>query len=151
MMVIYSKGSNNKVKNNPKEFKGMNSDEIYNANETFEKIYGNKIRAVPLFQKMTPRPDDNDLPVFLNGLTNRMSYYFSTGKSLKMNSYSNSKLYNLCNELNGEKNKYKNSYLNAVRKILSFDSNNNYDKNKINKELEIKSKKFNELISINNL
>ena len=84
-------------------------------------------------------------------LTNRMSYYFSTGKSLKMNSYSNSKLYNLCNELNGEKNKYKNSYLNAVRKILSFDSNNNYDKNKINKELEIKSKKFNELISNNNL
>ena len=151
MMVIYSKGSNNKVKNNPKEFKGMNSDEVYNANETFEKIYGNKIRAVPLFQKMTPRPDNNDLPVFLNGLTNRMSYYFSTGKSLKMNSYSNSKLYNLCNELNGEKNKYKNSYLNAVRKSLAFDSNNNYDKNKINKELEIKSKKFNELISNNNL
>lgn len=151
MMVVYSKETYNKNKNNKKEFKGMSSDEIYNANEAFEKIYGNKIRAVPLFQKMTSRPDDNNLPFFLNGLTNRMSYYFSTDKSLKMNSYSNSKLYNLCNDLNREKNKYKNSHLNAVRKSLGFNNQNNYDKNKINNELKRKSKKFYELISSNKL
>ena len=85
---------------------------------------------------MTPRPDDNDLPFFLNGITNRMSYYFSTGKSLKMNSYTNSKLYNLCNELNTQKNKYKNSHLNAVRKSLGFSSENNYDNINI-KELDV--------------
>ena len=150
MMVIYSKESK-KLKKQKKEFKGISSDEVYNANETFEKIYGHKIRAVPLFQKMTPRPDENDLPFFLNGITNRMSYYFNTGKSLKMNSYSNSKLYNLCNELNAQKNKYKNAHLSAVRKSLSFNSDNHYDKNKVKKEFEIKSKKFNELISNNNL
>ena len=151
MMVIYSKETYCKLKNSKKEFKGISSDEVYNANETFEKIYGNKLRAVPLFQKMKSRPDDNNLPFFLNGLTNRMSYYFSTDKSLKMNSYSNSKLYNLCNELNGEKNKYKNAHLNAVRKSLGFDSDNHYNKNKIEKELEIKSKQFNDLIYNNNI
>ena len=151
MMVIYSKETYNKLKNNKKEFKGISSDEVYNANETFEKIYGNKIRAVPLFQKMKSRPDDNNLPFFLNGLTNRMSYYFSTDKSLKMNSYSNSKLYNLCNEINGGKKKYKNLHLNAVRKSLGFDCDNHYDKNKIQKELEIKSKQFNELVYNNKI
>lgn len=151
MMVIYSKGTYNKLKNNKKEFKGISSDEVYNANETFEKIYGNKIRAVPLFQKMKSRPDNNDLPFFLNGLTNRMSYYFSTDKSLKMNNYAKGKLYNLCNELNNIKNKYKNSHLNAVRKSLGFESDNHIDKSKIQKELEMKSKQFNDLIYNNRI
>ena len=151
MMVIYSKNTYNKLKNNKKEFKGMSSDEVYNANETFEKIYGNKIRAVPLFKKMTSRPDDNDLPFFLNGITNRLSYYFTSDKSLKMNNYSNRKLYNLRNEFNGNKDKYKNYHLDAVRKSLGFDGNSHYDKNKINKELEISSKKFNDLIVNNNI
>lgn len=151
MMVIYSKETYNKLKNNKKEFKGISSDEVYNANETFEKIYGNKIRAVPLFQKMKSRPDDNDLPFFLNGITNRLSYYFPTDKALKMNSYSNSKIYNLCNEFNQGKNKYLNYHLNAVRKSLGFDSDNHYDKNKIKKELEISSKKFKDLIINNNI
>ena len=97
MMVVYSKETYNKNKNNKKEFKGMSSEEIYNANEVFEKIYGNKIRAVPLFQKMKSRPDDNDLPFFLNGITNRLGYYFPTDKALKMNSYSKSKIYSLMN------------------------------------------------------
>ena len=151
MMVIYSKNTYNKLKNNKKEFKGMSSDEVYNANETFEKIYGNKIRAVPLFKKMTSRPDDNDLPFFLNGITNRLSYYFTSDKSLKMNNYSNRKLYNLRNEFHGNKDKYKNYHLDAVRKSLGFDGNSHYDKNKINKELEISSKKFNDLIVNNNI
>ena len=151
MMVIYSKESYNKPKHNKKELKGISSDEVYNANETYEKIYGNKIRAVPLFKKMKSRPENNDLPFFLNGITNRMIYYFSTDKALKMNYYSNSKIYNLCNEYNGERSKYKNSNLNAVRKSLGFDNENHYDKNKVNRELKIKSKKFNDLIVNNNI
>ena len=146
MMVVYAKKAYNKLNNNKKEFKGISSDEVYNANEAYEKIYGNKIRAVPLFQKMKSRPEDNDLPFFLNGITNRMGYYFSTDKALKMNNYSNSKLYNLCNELDGGKTKYKNSHLNNLRKSLGFDNDTHYDKNKVNRELEIKSKKFYDLI-----
>ena len=75
-----------------------------------------------------------------------MGYYFSTDKALKMNNYSNSKLYNLCNEFNAGKTKYKNSHLNSVRKSLGFDNDTHYDKNKVNRELEIKSKKFYDLI-----
>jgi len=150
MMVIYSKAYK-KLKNNKKEFKGMSSDEIYNANETFDKIYGNKIKAVPLFEKMTSRPNDNDLPCFLNGLSNRMSYYMSTDKALKMNNYSNSKVYNICNEIKDNKYKYLNKHLNKLRKNLGFENENNYDKNKVQKELEIRSKNFDYLIMKNNL
>lgn len=150
MMVIYSK-NHQKIKNNPKEFKGMSSDEIYNVNETFEKIYGNKIRAVPIFQKMTSRTNYNKLPFFMNGLSNRMIYYMYTDKTLKMNNYSNSIIYNVRNEIKENKNRFKNPLLNAIRKSLAFDNKNNYDKNRIKEELEIKSKKFNDLIINNNL
>lgn len=150
MMVLY-RNSYKKLKNSKKEFKGMSSDEVYNANETFEKIYGNKIRAVPLFEKMTSRPQDNDLPCFLNGLSNRMSYYMSTDKALKMNNYSNSKVYNICNEIKEKKDKYVNKHLNKLRKDLGFENVNIFDKNKIEKELEIKSKNFDNLIMKNNL
>ena len=150
MMVLYRKAYKN-LKNNKKEFKGISSDEVYNANETFEKIYGNKIKAVPLFEKMTSRPNDNDLPCFLNGLSNRMSYYMSTDKALKMNNYSNSKVYNICNEMKEKKDKYLNKHLNKLRKSLGFENENYFDKNKIQEELEIKSKNFDNLIIKNNL
>ena len=150
MLALYRKAYK-KLKNNKKEFKGISSDEVYNANETFEKIYGNKIKAVPLFEKMTSRPNDNDLPCFLNGLSNRMSYYMSTDKALKMNNYSNSKVYNICNEMKEKKDKYLNKHLNKLRKSLGFENENYFDKNKIQEELEIKSKNFDNLIIKNNL
>ena len=152
MMVVYSKESNSLKKNiKKKEFKGISSDEVYNANEVFEKIYGNKIRAVPIFKKMTARPEDNNLPFFLNGLTNRMCCNCSNGKSLKMNSYSNSQLYNLCRELNTRRNRYKNELLTAIRNSLGFNNQKNYDKKRIKIELKLKSKKFKDLIINNNL
>ena len=142
MMVKYSKNYNDNSKYNKKRFKGINYEGNYNANEAYEKIYGHKIRVAPAFQKMTPRPEDNDLPFFLNGITNRMIYNNITYKTLKMNSYFNGKIYNICNDLKQKKNKYKNLRLDAVRKSLNFNSSNNYDKNKIKRELAIRSKKF---------
>ena len=100
---------------------------------------------------MTARPEDNNLPFFLNGLTNRMCCNCSNGKSLKMNSYSNSQLYNLCRELNTGRNRYKNELLTAVRNSLGFNNQKNYDKKRIKMELKLKSKKFKDLIINNNL
>ena len=56
-----------------------------------------------------------------------------------------------CNEMKEKKDKYLNNHLNKLRKSLGFENENYFDKNKIQEELEIKSKNFDNLIIKNNL
>lgn len=60
MMVVY-----NKNKKKIDKFKGIKSNELFNLIENFEKIYGHKLKSVPKFEKMIPRPDDEYLPSFM--------------------------------------------------------------------------------------
>ena len=147
MMVFYKKSRNHKLKDN-RDLNYFSSNITYDANKTFEKIYGNKYKVVPNFGKMTPRKY-NKLPFFLNGLTNRNIYITNTEKSLKMNNYSNSKMYNLCGDMKMKINKYKNNKIANMRHYYSFENIKMFNKKRILNELKEKIKKFNRLV-INN-
>lgn len=144
MMVFYKKSRNHKLKDN-RSLNIMDTNIIFDASKTFDKIYGNKYKVVPNFEKMTPRKN-NKLPFFFNGLTNRNIYSMSTDKSLKMNNFSNSKIYNLCGDMKTNLNKYKNNKLANMRKYFSFDNIQKYNKKKVLRELKDKIKKFNRLV-----
>ena len=144
MMVFYKKSRNRRLKDN-RNLNSLSPINIYDANKTFEKIYGNKYKVVPNFEKMTSRKNDV-LPFFLNGLTNRNIYSMNTDKSLKMNNYSGSKMYNLCGDMKENLNKYKNSKISSMRNYYSFENIKEYNKKKVLIELKNKIKKFNRLV-----
>ena len=147
MMVVYNRSRNHKLKDN-RSLSAVRQKIKYNVNEKFEKIYGNKLKLVPNFEKMTPRKKGN-LPFFLNGLTNRYIYSISNDKSLKMNNYSDRKMYNLCGDMKKNPNKYKSNKILDVRKYFSFNNVNIQNKKKVLNELKEQIKKFNRL-SLNN-
>ena len=144
MMVNYKKSRNRKLRDN-RTLNSFSFNIIFDANKAFDKLYGNKYKVVPNFEKMIPRKND-ELPFFFHGLTNRNIYSMNTEKSMKMNYYSNSKLYNLCGNMKKITKKYRNKNLANVRKYFSFDNEKNFQKNRILNELKEKIKKFNRLV-----
>ena len=96
MMVLY--GDKNKKflfeKNyNENKFKGLNSTDIFSSSDAFDKFNINKTKFSLKFEKMTSRPQDKNLPCFMQGLYNRLASNLITDKSLKLNNYSNGKSY----------------------------------------------------------
>lgn len=147
MMVFYNTAHNHKLKDNRLNnsyysYKNIN----FSPNKIFEKIYGNKLKVVPNFEKMLSR-ESKDLPCYLNGITSRNIFIVNTDKSFKMNNYSNSTMYNLREDLNKNVNKYKNEKIKEMRKCLSFENLNIYKKDRYLCELDNKMKKFNRILS----
>lgn len=128
--------SKKRPKNKKIKFEGVNTNELlYDANYTFDKIYGNKMKAVPIFHKMMARPNDINLPSYMKGLYSRMGLYLTSEKTLQMNNYENSKMF----KFNGDftpKNKNK-----SIIKVY-YENEINDDKNKIDKDLENMKNKF---------
>ena len=95
-MVLYhpvNKGNDGikKFKNN--KFKGITSNDIFNASDAFNKIEVHKSSMTPKFEKMISRPSDKNLPFFMQKIFNRFGADIITDKSLKLNNFSNSKTY----------------------------------------------------------
>ena len=122
----------NKIEKNPrKELKGIKVNELlFDACSTYDKIYGNKMKAVPIFHKMMARPDDINLPSYMKGLYNRIGLFLASEKTLKMNNYENAKIYKFESDFTPKKNKYK-----ATRKII-YEDDVDKDITKIDKDLE---------------
>lgn len=74
---------------NYNQFKGLATSDIFNVTDAFEKYKLYKSKIAPKFEKMVSRPYDKYLPSFMQGLYNRMGSDAITGKSLKLNNYSN--------------------------------------------------------------
>ena len=141
---------NYKIKKNtlnkkPKEFIGINSSEfLYDPSRTFEKIYGNKMRSVPKFQKISEKPNEINLPTFMKGVYSRLGIQFNSEKTLKMNNYENGKMYRSQSSFGRkESNKYK-----IFRKVR-YESDKALDINKIQQDLDTIKKKFNNIKVIN--
>ena len=141
---------NYKIKKNtlnkkPKEFIGINSSEfLYDPSRTFEKIYGNKMRSVPKFQKISEKPNEINLPTFMKGVYSRLGIQFNSEKTLKMNNYENGKMYRSQSSFGRkESNKYK-----IFRKVR-YESDKALDVNKIQQDLDTIKKKFNNIKLIN--
>ena len=90
-------------------------DKYYLTKESFENIYDHKLKSVPNFMQMMPRPDDNNLPSFMNGIHNGMCefnpkvnliYDYSTDRYKNENEEINNKLKEEKNDKN-KKNKSK--------------------------------------------
>ena len=123
----------------PRIFNGINSSEfLYDASKTFDKIYGNKMRAVPKFQKMMARPKDSNLPSFMNGLYSRLGLELESEKTLKMNNYENSKMYKSQSFFTKKK---KNKFF---RKI-GYEKDVEKNKDKIMKDFNFLKKKFDKI------
>jgi len=80
-MVVYK---NKEKKKKPRDIRQRNFEIYYSTTENFENIYGNKLKSVPNFKQMMSRPNKNNLPIFMNGIYNRMFEY-----NLEMNLMSN--------------------------------------------------------------
>ena len=148
IMVSYDTNHNHKLKDNRYNLTFFSyKNKNFAPHKVFEKIYGNKLKASPNFEKMISR-QKNELPFFLNGITNRNICVTNTDKSLKMNNYTNSKMYDLREDLNKNTNKYKNEKLKEMRKCLSFENLNLYKRDKYLYQLDNKIKKFNGIFSV---
>ena len=125
-----------KVKNKKIEFEGINTNELlYDASQTFDRIYGNKMKAVPLFHKMIARPNDINLPSYMKGLYSRMGLFLTSEKTLQMNNYENSKMYKFEGDFTPKKR-------NTLLRKVVYEDEINDDINKIHKDLENMKKKF---------
>ena len=156
MMVVYNIDKNKK---NNYKFKGIDSNELFNVTDSFEKIYGHKLKVVPIFEKMMARPKDKILPSFMKEIYNKMGSYLITDKTLKLNNYSNGDMhYNIYknNNKNTKKqeelleNTFDTDFLNEQNnkensKTLSEINNNNIKRKKMKKEIENEIKKMNKL------
>ena len=80
MMVVYK----NKEKKEQNGLRKANWEDYYSTTESFENIYGHKLKSVPNFKQMMSRPTNNKLPTFMNGIHNRMYEY-----NLEMNLMNN--------------------------------------------------------------
>ena len=137
MFVKYgSPKHSKKVKNKKIEFEGINTNELlYDASQTFDRIYGNKMKAVPLFHKMIARPNDINLPSYMKGLYSRMGLFLTSEKTLQMNNYENSKMYKFEGDFTPKKR-------NTLLRKVVYEDEINDDINKIHKDLENMKKKF---------
>ena len=137
MFVKYGSQNNTKKGKNKKiEFEGINTNELlYDASQTFDKIYGNKMKAVPLFHKMMARPNDINLPSYMKGLYSRMGIFLTSEKTLQMNNYENSKMYKFEGDFTPKKR-------NTLLRKVVYEDEINEDINKINKDLENMKRKF---------
>ena len=150
MMVLYQNNKNDKNKNyNDYKFKGLNSVDIFSATDSFNKLKSNKSKIAPVFEKMSSRPQRDNLPTFMQGLFNRLGAELMTDKSLKLNNYSNLGYYDL----------YKNNLTNPKQlkkkeeneSSFSFDiSNSDFEENK-NNEIEEQAKTNKIKIEINKI
>ena len=139
IFVNYNTKKNTLIKR-PRIFKGLNSYEfLYDAGKTFDKIYGNRMKAVPKFKKMAARPSDNNLPSFMKGLYSRLGLELEGEKSLKMNNFENSKMYKSQSFWGSKKNNY-----NILRNIC-YEDDIDKEKDKIDRDLNIIKKKFNNI------
>lgn len=114
MMVVYNKNKHKKKEN---KFVGINSSELFNMADSFEKIYGNKYKVVPKFEKMLSRPEDKTLPSFMKQLFNKMSAYVITDKTLQLNNFSNGEYYDIYKNCTNN-NKEENITINELKKLL---------------------------------
>ena len=99
MMVLYENKQNRQEKRknyNENKFKGLNSTDYFGSIDAFDKFSIKKPKFVLKFEKMTPRPQDKNLPSFMKGLYNRLGTNIMTDKSLKLNNYSKEKLILIC-------------------------------------------------------
>ena len=137
MFVKYGSQNNTKKGKNKKiEFEGINTNELlYDASQTFDKIYGNKMKAVPLFHKMMARPNDINLPSYMKGLYSRIGLFLTSEKTLQMNNYENSKMYKFEGDFTPKKR-------NTLLRKVVYEDEINDDINKIHKDLENMKKKF---------
>ena len=105
MMVVYNKRFFSPKK---KEFQGMNRSDFYDANKIYNSLKGNKSSIIK-FDKMTSRPYDKYLPVYMKGIHSRIVCEEKNDKTLEMNNYSNGKFFDLNNTFNQRSfNKYVN-------------------------------------------
>ena len=105
MMVLYNNKKNIPNKN---EFEGIHQNEFYDANKIFKILKGNKSSALK-FDKMTSRPYDKVLPVFMKGIHSRFVSSEVTDKTLEMNNYANINFFDFNNTYNKKSfNKYVN-------------------------------------------
>ena len=132
MMVVYNK---NKKKNG--KFKGIKSNELFNLIENFEKIYGHKLKAVPRFEKMIPRPEDEFLPSFMKEIYCRMGSYLITDKTLKLNNFSNGDMHYDIYKFNKNNSKIKKNEDNNSLFENNFDDEFLCDEEDINNTSEI--------------
>ena len=130
------KNKNSEIKNKHPKFTGINSSELFDVTQIYEKIYGNKLRAVPKFYKMASRPSSINLPSYMKGVYNRISLYSGSEKTLKMNNYANSQMYKFHGIFTPKSSKRQKVLVN------SFDDE---DENKVQRELNKASRKFNHL------
>ena len=114
MMVVYNKNKHKKKEN---KFVGINSSELFNKADSFEKIYGNKYKVVPKFEKMLSRPEDKTLPSFMKQLFNKMSEYVITDKTLQLNNFSNGEYYDIYKKCSNN-NKEENITFNELKQLL---------------------------------
>ena len=107
MMVVYK---NNKKKKESNEMRKANFEKYYSTTESFEKIYGHKLKSVPNFKQMLSRPHNNKLPTFMNGIHNRM-YEYNLEMNLMNNFFTerkeNSKIKKISKMKNNENRKEK--------------------------------------------
>lgn len=89
MMVMYDKSSNRKKKIN--FIRGVMSSNV-NIEKVYDKINNYRHPVVPIFSKMTSRPEDKGpLPSFMRQIYTRASAYSTTDKTLEMNNFSEGK------------------------------------------------------------
>lgn len=148
MMVIYSRNKKENIKIN-KKFKGIESNDLFNATEAFEKNYGHKFKKAPNFEKSSSRLTDKTLPCFMKGIYNKLSSNFITEKSLKLNNYSNRDMQYNINENHPNTSRFKNSdeditFFENKNEIDIFDKENDLDiqVNNINDKNNIRTKKM---------
>ena len=120
MMVVY-KNKEKQDKNNSNEIRKGNWEEYYSTTESYEKIYGHKLKTVPNFKQMMSRPNNNNLPTFMNGIHNRMYEY-----NLRMN---------LMNNYFTERNE--NDKIKKINKINNFGNKKHKSKEIINKFINL--------------
>ena len=123
MMVVYK---NKKEKNDSNEIRKGNWEEYYSTTESYEKIYGHKLKSVPNFKQMMSRTNSNNLPTFMNGIHNRMYEY-----NLEMN---------LMNNYFTERNE--NDEIKKINKVKDFGNKRPKSKEILNKFINLYADTF---------
>ena len=123
MMVVYK---NKQEKNDSNEIRKGNWEEYYSTTESYEKIYGHKLKSVPNFKQMMSRTNSNNLPTFMNGIHNRMYEY-----NLEMN---------LMNNYFTERNE--NDKIKKINKVKDFGNKRPKSKEILNKFINLYADTF---------
>ena len=132
-MVSYDK---DKISNTPpKRFEGVESHLFFDPNKIINKVNNHTEPNAPNFGIMSGRVSNSDLPFHMLNANNRTSLDIMTGKSLRMNSYSNE----VCENTNSESfnNRLYKSIINNIldnkdgikARFKLFNNTNGWDKN----------------------